>query len=152
MKKVIVLLAVIWFAGCATTSVVTMPEKQFQDAAVSAKEKRYKDAVATYNKIMADSPDSALAADALFEVALIHAHHDNPQRDYAQASRTFSDFLKRYPDNRRTDEARTWISVLKTVQELKKQNEHLNDSIEELKQLDIKHEEKRKGKDKAYRR
>jgi len=146
VKKVIVLLAVILLSGCATTSVVTVtePEQQFQEAAVSVKEKRYKEATAVYNKIMAESPDPALAADAQFALALLNAHHDNPQRDYAQATRTFSEFLKRYPDNRRADEARTWISVLKTVQELKKQNEHLNESIEELKQLDIRHEEKRK--------
>ena len=97
-----------------------------------------------YNKIVADSPDSDLAADALFELALINAHYDNPQRDYTRASRSFAEFLKRYPDNRRADEARTWISVLRTVQELKKQNEHLNENIEELKQLDIRHEERRK--------
>ena len=146
MRKVIVLFTVIWFSGCATTSVVTVtgPEKQFQDAAVSVKEKRFKEAAMACNKIMADAPDSPLAADALFELALINAHHDNPQRDYAQATRTFSEFLKRYPDNRRADEARTWIAVLRTVQELKKQNEHLNESIEELKQLDIRHEEKRR--------
>jgi outer membrane protein assembly factor BamD (BamD/ComL family) len=144
VKKVIVLLVLIWFSGCATTSVVTGPEKQFQDAAVSVKEKRYKEAAAACAQIMADAPNSSVAADALFELALINAHHDNPQRDYAQATRTFSEFLKRYPDNKRAEEARTWISVLKTVQELKKQNEHLNENIEELKQLDIMHEEKRK--------
>jgi outer membrane protein assembly factor BamD (BamD/ComL family) len=144
VKKIIVLLAIIWFSGCATTSVVSGPEKQFQDAVVSMKEKRFKEAAAACNNIMTDSPASPLAADALFELALINAHHDNPQRDYAQATHTFSEFLKRYPDNRRADEARTWISVLKTVQELKRQNEHLNESIEELKQLDIRHEEKRR--------
>jgi outer membrane protein assembly factor BamD (BamD/ComL family) len=146
VKKIIVLLAVILFSGCATRSVVTVtePEQRFQEAALSVKEKRYKEAAAVYNKIMAESHDSALAADALFELAILNAHHDNPQRDYAQATRTFSEFLKRYPDNRRADEAQTWISVLKTVQDLKKQNEHLNESIEELKQLDIRHEEKRK--------
>ena len=146
MKTVIVLLAVIWFSGCSGTSFMTKPEKQFQDATVSVKEKRFKEAAEACNKIMVDSPDSPLAADALFETALINANHDNPQRDYVQASRTFAEFVKRYPDNRRAEEARSWISVLKTVQELKKQNEHLNESIEELKQLDIRHEEKRKGK------
>ncbi len=146
MKKVVVLLAVILFSGCATSRVVTVtgPEKQLQDAAVSMKEKRYKEAAACYNKIMAESPDSALAANALFELALINAHHDNPQRDYAQATRSFAEFIKRYPDNRRADEARTWISVLRTVLELKKQNEHLKENIEELKQLDIRHEERRR--------
>jgi TolA-binding protein len=146
VKKVIVLLVVIWFSGCATTSVVTGPEKQLQDAAVSVKEKRFKEAAAACNRIMAESPDSALAADALFEVALINAYHDNPQRDYAQAIRSFAEFIKRYPDNRKADEARTWITVLRTVLELKKQNEHLKENIEELKQLDIRHEERRKGK------
>jgi outer membrane protein assembly factor BamD (BamD/ComL family) len=144
VKKVIVLLAAIWLSGCATTGVVTGPEKQFQDVAVSVKEKRFKEAALACNKIMAESPNSSLAADALFEVALINAHHDNPQRDYAQAIRSFVEFTKHYPDNRRVDEARTWISVLRTVQDLKKQNEHLNESIEELKQLDIRHEEKRR--------
>jgi len=144
VKKIIVLIAIIFLSCCAGGHVVTGPEQQFQDVAVSVKEKRFKEAAAACNKIMAESPDSALAADALFEVALISAHHDNPQRDYAQAIRTFVEFLKRYPDNRRADEARTWISVLRTVQELKKQNEHLNVSIEELKQLDIRHEEKRR--------
>jgi TolA-binding protein len=150
MKKVIVLFAVIWFSGCATTAptvvTVTGPEKQFQDAAVCVKGKRYKDAAAEYSKVISDFPDSPLAADALFELALVYAHHNNPQRDYTQATRAFSDFLRRYPDNRRADEARTWISVFKTIQELKKQNEHLNESIEELKKLDISHEEKRKRK------
>ena len=82
----------------------------------------------------------------MFEIALINAYHDNPQRDYAQAIRSFAEFIKRYPDNRRADEARTWISVLRTVLELKKQNEHLKENIEELKQLDIRHEDRRKGK------
>jgi outer membrane protein assembly factor BamD (BamD/ComL family) len=152
VRKIILLIVIICLSGCTTTTkvmtekVMTEPEKQFQDAAVSAKEKRYKEAAACYNKIVTDSPDSYLAADALFELALLNAHHDNPQRDYTRASRSFAEFLKRYPDNRRADEARTWISVLRTVQELKKQNEHLNESIEELKQLDIRHEEKRIGK------
>jgi outer membrane protein assembly factor BamD (BamD/ComL family) len=144
VRKIIVLLGVLWFSGCTAMSVVTGPDKQFQDAAVSVKEKRYKEAAAAYKKITSESPDSELAADALFELALVTVHQDNPQRDYAQATRTFAEFVKRYPDNRRADEAQTWISVLKTVQELKKQNEHLNESIEEIKQLDIMHEEKRK--------
>jgi outer membrane protein assembly factor BamD (BamD/ComL family) len=144
VRKIILLIAIVCLSGCTTTKVVTAPEKQFQEAAISAKDKRYKEAAACYNKIVTDSPDSDLAADALFELALLNAHYDNPQRDYARASRSFAEFLKRYPDNRRADEARTWISVLRTLQELKKQNERLNESIEELKQLDIRHEERRK--------
>lgn len=144
MRKGIVLFALIFLSCCATTHVVTGPEKEFQDAAVSVKEKRYKEATAAYHKIMAESPDSTLASDALFELALVNTYHDNPQRDPAQAIRTFAEFIKRYPDHKRISEAQSWISILKTVQELKKQNERLNESIEELKQLDIRHEERRR--------
>lgn len=153
MKQGLVLLAVIWLAGCATITTaptvitVTEPEKQFQDASLLVKEKRYKEATAAYSKIMADAADSPVAADALFELSLVSLYLDNPQRDTNQASRSFSDFVKRYPDHKRAGEARTWIAVFKNIQELKKQNEHLSESIEELQKLDIRHEEKRrKGK------
>ncbi len=144
MKKIIVLIALLLLSGCATGSFATGPEKQFQTAAVSVKEKRYKEAAAAYRKIVADDPGSSLAADALFELALVHAHHDNPQRDYVQATRSFEEFLKRYPNHKRSDEAQTWLTTLKAVQELKKQNEYLTKSIEELKRLDIRHEQRRR--------
>ena len=146
MKKIIVSIAIILLSCCATGHVVSEPEKQFQAAAVSVKEKRYKEAAAAYRKILADAPGSALAADALFELALVHAHHDNPQRDYARAIQKFEEFIRQYPDSNKMAEAQIWISVLKTIQELKKENATLNESIEQLKRLDIRHEERRKGK------
>lgn len=144
MKEVIVLLAIIWLSGCATGVIVTGPEKEFQAAEISVKEKKYKEAVSAYKKIMAETPDSALAADALFELSLVYVNQFNPQRDFAHAIQSFEEFIRRYPDNRRADEARSWSSVLRSVQELKKNNEHLNESIEQLKRLDIRHEEKRR--------
>jgi len=146
VKRFIVLIAVILLAGCATGRFLTEPEKQFQAAAVIVKEKRFKEAAAAYRKIAADATSSPLAADALFELALVHAHHDNPQRDYALAMQTFELIIKRYPDSSKMAAAQIWFSVLKTVQELKKENEKLNESIEQLKRLDIRHEERRKGK------
>lgn len=153
MRTVIVLLAIIWLSGCVAKTGPIGPEKEFHDAAVSVKAKSYQDAVAAYKKIAADSPGSALAAEALFELALVHAHHDNPRRNYAQATHTFEEFLKSHPDNGRAAEAQTWILILKTVQELKKQNEHLSKSIvelkrsiEQLKRIDVRHEERRKGR------
>ncbi len=99
------------------------------------KEKRYNEAVAAYKKIAADSPRSALAADALYEIALVHLFHDNPRKEYAQAIRTFEEFLKLHPDNKRAPEAQNWIYILRTIQELKKNNEQLNMSIEQLNSL-----------------
>ena len=144
MRKFVILpVVVIWLLGCAITSVPSGPAKEFQEAAVSVKEKRYNEAVAAYKKIAADSPRSALAADALYEIALVHLFHDNPRKEYEQAIRTFEDFLKFHPDNKRAPEAQNWIYILRTIQEQKKNNEQLNRSIEQLKQLDVRQEERR---------
>ncbi|HEY6009918.1 MAG TPA: hypothetical protein VIX18_00500, partial [Nitrospirota bacterium] len=87
MKKGIVLFAIIAMAACVPLSPQSEsgPGKDFQDACASLQEKKYDTALAGYQKIMHDAPDTELAADARFEVALIHATPDNPQKNYTQA-------------------------------------------------------------------
>ena len=148
MKRFLFLLAFVLLTGCAP-SLHTPPadtSRDFNEAQVAVKEKRYGDAVEAYKKIVNDASKSALTPEARYKIALIHAAPDNPQRDYARAAHEFEEFLKRYPDDQRATEAQNWIYIIKTVLELKKENEHLNNNIEELKQLDIRHEERRKGR------
>ena len=144
MRKGIVLLAMIVLSGCASLGLQSGPEKDFQDAAVSLKEKKYSAALAGYQKILREVPNTELAKDAQFEIALIHATSDNPQKEYGQAIHEFETILKMRPDDRRAPEARAWIVVLKTILDLRKENELLKKNIEELKQLDIRHEERRR--------
>lgn len=144
MKKILAPFVLLWLSGCVLLGVPAGPEKEFQAAAVSVKAKSFQDAAVAYNKVIADAPGTKLAAEALFELALVYAHQDNPDKNYTRAIHAFEDLLKRYPENKRTDEAQSWISLLKIVQDLKKQNESLNKSIEQLKRLDVRHEERRK--------
>jgi TolA-binding protein len=87
--------------------------------------------------VLRDYPGSSSAAEARYSLALTLAFYDNPQKDYPQALQEFEEFLKLYPDHEKAQEAQNWRQVLKIL-------DHLNKSIEELQQLDIKHEEKRK--------
>jgi len=144
LRKFILLLAILGMSGCATMGALKGPSKDMDDAALLVREKKFPEAVAVYKKIQLESPRTPLAAEAMYEAALLHASADNPQRDYQQAIRLFEDFLKQYHGNKRAHEARTWISQLKTIQDLKKENERLKMDIEQLKQLDIRHEERRK--------
>lgn len=144
MRRFIVLYLLILASGCATTEVLTGPAKELQDAAVLVKGKNYQEAVAVYKKILTDAPESAVAAEARFEIALIHAAPENSQRDFTLAMREFEEFFKLYPDNQRASEAQSLAYILKMVLDLKKENERLNNNIEELKQLDIRHEERRR--------
>jgi len=86
---------------------------------------------------------SPAAGDALFQAACLAAWYDNPRKDYALALQSFEDFLKRYPDHAKAQDARNWLELLKSILEARKENERLNRSIEQLKKLDIRYEEKR---------
>ena len=146
MRKVISVIALIIFAGCVTpqpSAVVTGPEADYQNAVRSVKEKKYHSAITAFRKIVADEPKSPIAADALFEVAHLQAFSDNPQKDYSQALSGFNEFLRRYPDHAKARDAENWRAVLKLLLDTKKENDRLNKSIEQLKKLDIRHEERR---------
>ncbi len=124
--------------------VLTGPELEYQNAATLVKEKRYQEALAVYRGISTNSPQSPMASDALFQTAYLLVFYDNPQKDYNQALTGFEEFLKRYPDHAKAEDARNWRSVLKTILDMRKEKEHLTKSIEQLRKLDIRHEERRR--------
>jgi outer membrane protein assembly factor BamD (BamD/ComL family) len=101
------------------------------------KKKEYASAAAAYRKMLQETPDSPYASDARYGLAMTLVAADNPQKEYTQALHEFEAFHKLYPEDRRTAEVLNWIAVLKTLGDR-------NRSIEELKQLDIRHEERRR--------
>jgi TolA-binding protein len=116
---------------------------EFANAAAFVAEKRYQDAAEVYRKIAAEAQQSQLAGDAEFELAHLLICTDNPRKDYSLALSGFEDFLKHWPLHPKAADAENWRTVLRTLLDTKKENEHLNKSIEQLKKLDIRHEEKR---------
>lgn len=137
----IALVSVFSLSACAYLSA---PCREARQADGLAQDKRYSEAAAAYRKVLRESPDSRAAADARFGLAVLLAYHDNPQRDYGQSLHEFEEFLRLSPEDKRAPEAQNWRQVLKALLEARKENERLNKNIEELKKLDIKHEEKRK--------
>ncbi len=127
------LLSLIALSSCA---VMTIPGREVRTADSLFREKQYSSAISAYRKVLHDYPDSSSAADARYNLAFTLAFYDNPQKDYPQALQEFEEFLKLHPKHEKAQEAQNWRQVLKTL-------DRLNRSIEELQQLDIKHEEKR---------
>ncbi len=146
MKKIVVLIALIILAGCASFKMETQPERDFKTAAAAVNGKRYEEAVTMYQKILGEFPQSESAADALFQIAYVQTFYDNPQKDYAGALQSFDEFIKRYPGHARYQEAENWRFILRTILDLRKENDRLHKNIEQLKKLDIRHEEKRRGR------
>ncbi len=119
-------------------------DAQLADAERFASDRKYSEAIAIYDKIVKKSPHSKNQAHALFASAITRAYYDNPTRDYGVALQKFEEFLRLYPSDDKATDARNWRTVLKTVLELKRENEQLNKSIQELKRIDIRHEQRRK--------
>ena len=145
----IVLFSVISVSGCAlhkAPEVAVKTDPEFQAADRFVNEKQYTEAAAAYDKIAKESPATERGANALFAAAATHAYYENPRKDYLKAFQLFDEFLKSYPASDKFRDAQNWRAVLKTVLELKKENDRLNKSIEQLKKIDIRHEERRKGK------
>jgi outer membrane protein assembly factor BamD (BamD/ComL family) len=119
------------------------PESRIAEAEKLAQEKKFPQSLAAYKKILQDYPESEWSARVRFEIALVYASTANPQRDYSQALREFEEFLTLHPGHERAAEANTWKNLIKSFLEVKKENEQLRKNIEELKQLDLRQEEKR---------
>jgi outer membrane protein assembly factor BamD (BamD/ComL family) len=144
----ILLLSACCLWGCASIQ-ARIQGGHGQDAAFDSaegliKEKRYNEAISAYNKIAQESVGSERGANALYASALVSVFYDNPQKDYALALQEFDEFLRLYPSNEKAREAQNWRYIIKMALELKKENEHLTNSIEELKRIDIRHEERRR--------
>ncbi len=82
---------------------------------------------------------NSLKDQALFQMGLIYAHVDNPQRDSGKALDSFKKIIKDYPKSPLADEAKVWVGMLQ-------ENVKLSQVIEKTKQVDISVEEKKREK------
>jgi tetratricopeptide (TPR) repeat protein len=118
-------------------------------------------------KILSRSAKNALRDQALFNIGLIYAHVENPQRNLGKALQFFKAVLKEYPQSPLTGEAKMLVGVLQEKEKLsqmiekfkhenegmsqeiekyKRENKELNQVIEKFKQVDIDVEEKKREK------
>ena len=144
MRKLLGLVLILACSLSACTWRIGGRDVELERAGKLVKEGRHTEAMATYCKIARESPGTERGANALFACASVRAAYDNPQRDYALALQEFDEFLRLYPGNERSREALNWRFLLKTMLDLKKENEGLSSRIEQLKQLDIRQEERRR--------
>lgn len=115
-------------------------------ADAQAKSGKYADAVQTYRMVVQNHQNTHWAGTAHYEGAVIYLSAGNPHKDYAQALAKLEEFITQYPNHERTTDAKNWRQALKTLLDLRRENDRLNKNIERLKQLDMRQEEKRRGK------
>lgn len=110
------------------------------------KQGNFADALKAYRQVVQDHPGQDVAAMAKYSIALIYLDVENPEKDFALAQAEFDSFIAQFPQHRRAAEAKSWRQMIKLALDAKKENERLNKNIEQLKQLDVRQEEKRLGR------
>ena len=95
----------------------TSAKAQFTIASLYEKDKKPKEAIAAYRKLVRDQPDSSYAPEALFKVGLILTQQaDGGNRNQATldlAEEAFAEYLLQYPGHSKNSEAREMIKSLR---------------------------------------
>ncbi len=121
-------------------------------------EGNYRDALRRTRRIYKEASDPAVEEEALFRIAVILSYGDNPDRNYKEASDFARNFLKQYPESRRTLSIRSILTLILEVQRgeaeistLKGYNAiqeekilRLQEDLLKIKEIDVQLEEQKK--------
>ena len=94
------------------------------------------------NKITKKHPDSSVRADAHLKLAAYYSNHKNA--DYPEALKELEAYAALDPEGAKKENIQNWLAVLREFERTKNRLKESKDSLEQLKTLDIKIEEKRK--------
>jgi len=83
---------------------------------------------------------------ALFNMALIYASSENPQKDYEKAFLFLERMIREYPQSSLVEEAKTWAKVLQENARFRQESERLRRVIEQSKEVDLLVDEKKREK------
>jgi outer membrane protein assembly factor BamD (BamD/ComL family) len=144
IKRPRILLVILLCGLSSCAGMQQMQDPELWKAESLEQEEKFKEAADAYEKLADQYLGTSRGEEALFSAGRVRSRHDNPQKEYQRALQDFDEFIKTYPNSDRAGDAQTWRSLIRTILELKKENERLSKSIEELKRVDIQHEERRR--------
>ena len=153
MKRYICAFTLMAFVACGCAGLLTNGREDQTGPAIQSAEARkllenhkYAESIVAFQKIIKEYPNSDWAANAIYSIATAFVSVQNPHRDYTQALTHFEEFLYQYPQHRHATDAKNWRQAIKVILDAKKENERLLKNIEQLKQLDMRQEQKRLGR------
>jgi chromosome segregation ATPase len=120
MKRSIAALVLVFMAGCAMVTppfLISDDTKTYHAAQALFEQEKYKEAHDAFRAI-ADSR-SSWAKQAKFDAAYVLIYYKNPEKNFASAEQEFGEFLARYPESARAEEANTWLALLKMFDQTK---------------------------------
>ena len=108
----------------------TEPEKHLRRGRELLAQKNFEEALQEYQQALALSPRRPPGDKVLFDMGVVFAHYNNPNRDYKTSLEFFQMLIVQFPQSPLVEQANVWVGVLQ--------------AIEKTKQVDIEIEEKKK--------
>ncbi len=111
-----------------------------------------------YRKIAKEHGDLSTRADAHLQLARLYSSYKNQRPDYEQALKELETYLSFNPEKGKYDELQNWMALLREIvrgdeenrkskqkiNQLAKENRELRGAVEQLKNLDIQMEERKR--------
>ncbi|HYA88018.1 MAG TPA: outer membrane protein assembly factor BamD [Nitrospirota bacterium] len=114
-------LLLILIAGCASENRRPVDLNTYDYANELFANGLYGDAYDAYHYLAETYPKAPSAEKAQYNAAYTLVYYKNLDYDYAGAEHEFDVFLQRYPTSKLADQARSWLSVLKSFDQSKTQ-------------------------------
>lgn len=152
IKLLILLLALIMLSQCAGAHKEGIPSYS------KVKPDNLSNDIGRLEEIVKNNTDSSMLAKAHFQLALLYSSYKNPNPNYQQALKELEVYISLNPSGEVSEGIQNLLSILRELdkiiednKKIKQQNslliresKGLKESVEQLKNLDIKMEEKKK--------
>jgi len=113
MKRGIAALVLVLMAGCTLVTpqfLISEDTRAYHAAQAFFEQGKYKEAHDAYRAIAASG--FSWAEGPQFNAAYVLVDIKNPEKNFAAAKQEFAEFLARYPESTRAEEANTWLGML----------------------------------------
>ncbi len=83
-------------------------------------------------EILSANPKTPPGDEALFNIGLIYAHSENPQKNYRKSMEYFHRLLKEFPRSPFIEEAKMWVGVLHDIEKAMKVDIEIDERKKQL--------------------
>jgi hypothetical protein len=97
----------------------------------------YRNALKENEKVLSLAGRNTPVDEAIFYMGLIHALPANPARNYGKSVVVFKRLIKEYPKSSLIEQAKAMLDLLQENDNLNRRVDRLNNTVDELKKVDI---------------
>lgn len=111
---------------------VLQAESYLQRGEQMIEQGKFPEGMRYYERAAALAPCEPPGDRALFDMALVFVHHNNPGRDYNRSLALFQKLIHDFPESSQVPQASVWIDVLQTIEKAKQVDIEIEETQKQL--------------------